>query len=237
MKKIIWLLVLVAVVFGARQYLSGGGSLPGMAPPRFENPYPASSPLHAQHQAFVDRANADEGLRKRFAGIIGSKGLYAELKLALMRGAHSLEGPLLINATRAMAAVIPRLPERSCAKLMRPRDDFDPELERDARAAFERLPSRHHQNFLEFYLRALQAEVHDAPKVKADPQARERALRHLGEAYPGVFGERLAGVLRDPRRASDEDACWAINSMTHTATQLDPESAEALSRLLWGGEG
>ncbi|MDY0023078.1 hypothetical protein [Arenimonas caeni] len=237
MKKLVWLVVLVAVVVGAKEFLSGGGSLPGMSPPRFENPYPASSPLHAQHQDFIDRANADEKLRKRFAGIMTSKGLFAELKLALARGAQSLEGPMVVSATRAMAAVIPRLPERSCAKLMRPRDDFDPELERDVRAAFERLPPRHHKNFLEFYLRALQAEVHDAPRVARDPAARERALVHLGEAYPGVFGQRLAGVLRDPLRASDEDACWAINSMTHTSTQLDPESAEALSRLLWGGEG
>lgn len=237
MKKVFWLLVLVAVVVGAKQYLSGGGTLPGLSTPEFHNPYPASSPLHAQHQDFIDRANADEKLRKRFAGQMTSKGLYAELKLALARGAQSLDGPLVISATRAMAAVIPRLPERSCAKLMRPRDDFDPELERDVRAAFERLPARHHKNFLEFYLRALQAEVNDAPKLARDPAARERALVHLGEAYPGVFGQRLGGVLRDPVRASDEDACWAINSMTHTATQLDPESSEALSRLLWGGEG
>jgi len=237
MKKLVWLLVLVAVVVGAKQYLSGGGSLPGFSTPEFRNPYPASSPLHAQHQDFIDRANADEKLRQRFAGRMTSKGLYAELKLALARGARSVDGPLIVRATRAMAAVIPRLPERSCAKLMRPRDDFDPELERDVRDAFERLPARHHQNFLEFYLLALQAEVHDAPAVARDPAARERALQHLGQAYPGVFGERLAGVLRDPVRASDEDACWAINSMTHTSTQLDPESAEALSRLLWGGEG
>lgn len=237
MKKLVWLLVLVAVVVGAKEYLSGGGALPGLAPARFENPYPSTSPLHAQHQGFIDRANADEALRKRFAGRLATKGLYAELKLALARGARSLDGPKVVSATRAMAAVIPRLPRHSCAKLMRPRDDFDPELERDARAAFERLPPKHHQNFLEFYLRALQAEVQDAPPVPRDPEARERALRFLAEAYPGVFGERLAGVLRDPVGASDEDACWAINSMTHTVTQLDPQSAEALSRLLWGGEG
>lgn len=237
MKKLVWLLVLVAVAVGAKQYLGGGGTLPGMGPPEFRNAYPATSPLHAQHQDFVDRANADDKLRRRFAGQMSSKGLFAELKLALTRGARSLDGPLLVGATRAMAAAIPRLPERSCAKLIRPRNDFDPELEQDMRAAFERLPPRHHKNFLEFYLRALQAEAHDAPVLARDPAARAQALRHLGEAYPGVFGERLAGVLRDPVRASDEDACWAINSITHTSTQLDPDSAEALSRLLWGGEG
>lgn len=237
MKKLVWLLVLVAVVVGVKEFLSGGGSLPRMRLPEFVNPYPPSSPLHAQHQDFVDRANADEKLRRRFAGQITSKGLYAELKLALARGGQSLDGPTLVNATRAMAAVIPRLPQHSCAKLMRPADDFDPELERDARAAFERLPPRHHKNFLDFYLRALQAEVNDAPRVRPDLAARERALTSLGQRYPGVFGQRLQGVLRDPVGASDKDACWAINSMTHTATQLAPDSAEALSRLLWGGGG
>lgn len=235
MRGWLWLVVLLSVGLALHKGFLSDDPVVRLVRVEFSNPYPPGSPLHAQHQAFVDRANADEGLRERFAGTFTSKGLYAELKLALARGAQSLPADTLMDATRAMSAVIPRLPEASCAKLMRPADDFDPVLERDARDAFERLPERHHARFLDFYLRALQAEVRDEPRVRTDPEVTQRALRHLAEAYPGVFGERLAGVLRDPRRASDEDACWAINSIVHTSTQLDPESAEALSRLLWGG--
>ena len=152
-------------------------------------------------------------------------------------GAQSLDAATVVGATRAMAAVIPRLPERSCAKLMRPRDDFDEELGRDVRDAFERLPPRRHRDFLEFYLQALKAEAHGLPRLPVDPEARRVALGHLGDAYPGTFGQRLQGVLNNPVAASDEDACWAVNSLTHTSTQLDPESREVLSRLIWGGDG
>ncbi|GAB2653476.1 hypothetical protein GCM10027193_03680 [Arenimonas aestuarii] len=203
----------------------------------FSNPYPPGSALYDQHQSFVDRANADPKLRERFARTLDSRGLYAELQLAMARGAQSLDAATVVGATRAMAAVIPRLPEQSCAKLMRPRNDFDEALGRDVRAAFERLPPRRHREFLEFYLQALKAEAHGLPRLPVDPEARRRALGHLGDAYPGTFGQRLQGVLSNPSRASDEDACWAVNSLTHTSTQLDPESREVLSRLIWGGEG
>ena len=49
--------------------------------------------------------------------------------------------------------------------------------------------------------------------------------------------QRLMKVLPQMAQASDEDACWAVNSLTHTSTQLDPESREVLSRLIWGGDG
>lgn len=237
MKNLLVLVVLVALGLVLHKAFLSDRPLVRVSSGQFTNPYPPGSELHAQHQAFVDAANADEKLRERFAGTFTSKGLYAELKLALARGARSLDATTLVNATRAMAAVIPRLPEASCAKLIRPADDFDPELGQDVRDAFERLPARHHRNFLDFYLKALKAEVHDAPLVRVDKEVTDRALRHLGEAYPGDFGRRLQGVLRDPVRAADEDACWVINSMTHTSTQLDDESAVAMSRLIWGGGG
>ena len=42
-------------------------------------------------------------------------------------------------------------------------------------------------------------------------------------------------MLKSPARASDEDACWAINTMTHGASLLPPGSAEAFSRAMWAG--
>ena len=56
--------------------------------------------------AFVDRANADPKLRERFARTLDSKGLYAELQLAMARGAQSLDAATVVGATRAMAAVM-----------------------------------------------------------------------------------------------------------------------------------
>lgn len=236
MKKLIvvvLLLIAAAVVYkemgkdGAPALLRNSGEI--------SNPYPVGSALHAQQQEFVDRFNADPALRERFAGSFTSKGLYAEMNRALRRGARSLASEQLIAVTRAMAAVIPRLPQKSCAKLIRPRDDFDPELGADFRAALERLPPVHHRNFWNFYLDALKAEIEQRPELRVNLPAREMALNELGQRYPGRFGERLSGVLKNPLGAADEDACWAINSMVHTSTQLSPDHAEAIARLLWGG--
>ena len=236
MKKLlvaVVLLIAAAVVY--KETGRDGAPVARRISGEISNPYPAGSPLHAQQQEFVDRFNADPALRERFAGSFTSKGLYAELNRALRRGARSLPSAQLISVTRAMAAVIPRLPQKSCAKLIRPRDDFDPELGADFRAALERLPPVHHRNFWNFYLDALKSEIELRPELRVDLAARERALNELGQRYPGQFGERLVGVLNNPLGAADEDACWAINSMVHTSTQLSPDHAEAIARLLWGG--
>jgi hypothetical protein len=213
-----------------------GGAVPRTLDGKLRNTLPESSPLHAQQQEFIDRFNADPQLRERFVGTFTSKGLYAEMNRALARGAQSLDGPSLVKVTRAMSALIPRLPEHSCAKLIRRRDDFDRALGADIEAALERLPPVHHRNLWDYYLRALKAEVSNAPIRPLDRAARDRALAELGESFQGRYAERLAGVLGNPARASDEDACWAIGSLTHGATLLSPESADAMSRLIWSGE-
>lgn len=237
MKKLLIVVVLLIAAAVVYKEMGRGGGAPAMLriSGEISNPYPVGSPLHAQQQEFVDRFNADPALRERFAGSFTSKGLYAEMNRALKRGARSLPSAQLIAMTRAMAAVIPRLPQKSCAKLMRPRDDFDPELGADMRSALERLPPVHHRNFWNFYLDALKSEIELRPELRIDPAARERALNELGQRYPGRFGERLVGVLNNPLGAADEDACWAINSMVHTSTQLSPDHAEAIARLIWGG--
>ena len=201
-----------------------------------KNPYAPGSALHAQQQEFVDQFNADPQLRDRFAGTFTSKGLYAEMDAALRRGARSLDGAQLISVTRAMAAVIPRLQQANCAKLMRPKDDFDRVLGADVQGALERLPPRHHLNFWRFYLAALKAEVNDLPERPIDLAARERALMELGRRFNQNDVARLQRVVQDPRSAPDADACWAINAFTHNATQLSPDHAEALARLIWGGQ-
>ena len=238
MKKLIgWLFAIVLVAVVGKQLATGEGPLPlGGSSAVMVNPYAPGSALHAQQQVFVDRFNADPELRERFAGTFTSKGLYAELTRALQRGARSLDSAQLMSLTKAMAAVIPRLPQQSCAKLIRPRDDFDHALGADLRAALERLPPQHHRNFWEFYLQALKAEIQQLPEKPIDLAARERALLDLGSRYPGQFGQRISAVFENPVGASDEDACWAINTLTHTSTQLSPDHAEQMARLLWGGE-
>ncbi|WP_146909256.1 hypothetical protein [Arenimonas daejeonensis] len=236
MKKL--LIVVVLLIVAAVVYKEMGSSdAPIMRRLSGEivNPYPPGSALHAQQQEFVDRFNADPALRERFAGTFTSKGLYAEMNRALKRGARSLGSAQLISVTRAMAAVIPRLPQKSCAKLIRPRDDFDRELGADFRAALERLPPVHHRNFWNFYLDALKSEIEQRPELPVNKTAQQMALNELGARYPGQFGDRLLGVINNPTGSADEDACWAINSMVHTSTQLSPDHAEVLARLIWGG--
>lgn len=236
MKKlliVVVLLIVAAIVY--KETGSGGIPVLRVLSGEIKNPYPPGSALHVQQQEFVDRFNADPALRERFAGTFTSKGLYAEMNRALKRGARSLGSAQLISVTRAMAAVIPRLPQKSCAKLVRPRDDFDRELGADFRAALERLPPVHHRNFWNFYLDALKSEIEQRPELPVNKTAQQMALNELGARYPGQFGDRLVGVINNPAGAADEDACWAINSMVHTSTQLSPDHAEVLARLIWGG--
>jgi hypothetical protein len=85
-------------------------------------------------------------------------------------------------------------------------------------------------------VRALQAEVQNAPIRPRNAEHERNAMQHLGSKFNGPFAQRLMGVISNPQGASDEDACWAVNTLTFTATQLDPQSAEALSRVIWSAE-
>lgn len=236
MKKLLVILVLLVGAAVVGKSMMSGEPLIRITSGELKNPYPPGSALHAQQQGFVDQFNADPVLRERFAGTFTSKGLYAEVTGALRRGARSLDSAQLISVTRAMAAVIPRLQQQNCAKLLRPRDDFDRVLAADLQGALERLPPHHHRNFWNYYLAALKAEVQDLPERRIDMPARERALMELGGRFNQNDLARLQRVVQDPRSAPDADACWAINALTHNATQLSPDHAEALARLIWGGD-
>ncbi len=236
MKKLWFLLVLIAGAAVVGKALLTDQPILRINSGMMKNPYEPGSALYAQQQEFVDQFNADPALRERFAGTFTSKGLYAEVTNAMERGARSLDSAQLISVTRALAAVIPRLREENCAKMIRPADDFDPVFSADFRAALERLPPRHHRNFWNFYLAALKAEVYDQPERRVDTPARERALLELGSRFHGPTGERLANVMKNPVRAPDGEACWAINTLTHTSTQLSPDHAEAIARFIWGGK-
>ena len=234
-----WLIVIVMALLAAVAWKELGKR--GIAPSmhlggEMHNPLPPSSPLYAQQQVFVDRFNADPALRSRFAGRFTSRGLYAELTTALRRGGQSLDGAVLVKGTEAMAAMLPRLPLHSCAKLIRPRDDFDRALSEDIHETLQRLPARHHRNLWEMYLQALKAEVDDAPIRPRDRAAEEAAWQLLGGNYSDRQAQRIVAVLKSPARASDDDACWAINTLTHGASQLPSDSAEAMSRIIWAGD-
>ena len=85
--------------------------------------------------------------------------------------------------------------------------------------------------------------VHERAGRRAVPSHVEsrppRSSAGCGKASRGrVGGLRGAIAMRrsSAERASDEDACWAIGSLTHGATLLSPESADAMSRMIWSGE-
>src|SRR5688500_1534770 len=152
MKKLIVVVVLAVLAGIVWKESSRGGVALLRVEGELRNTQAPNSPLHAQEQVFIDRFHADPALRERFAGTFSSKGLYAELDRAMRRGAQSLDGPVLVGAMTAIAALMPRLPEHSCAKLARPRDDFDRALSADITATLSRLPAVHHRRLWEFYL-------------------------------------------------------------------------------------
>jgi hypothetical protein len=236
MRKIVIVLLVLAVLFGARKMIGGGGMLPGMGA-HLENEYPPGSPLHDANQAFVDRVNANPKILALFDGAHSKDALYLAWNDALRAGAVTLPADRLVAVARTEVAIMARLPEASCAKLMHPRDSFDQALTDDIRAAVQELPARHHQVMANFTYDALEAKVNQAPAIPVDPQELGYALQSLGQQYSGVFGERLSRVMANPVAASDEDACWAVNSILNSATQLSPAQAEALRRTFLGARG
>ena len=200
---------------------------------RLVNPYAPSSPLYADYQAFID--NFNEKLRDRYSNVISSKGLYAAWRNAMRHGSRSLPRDQLIAMAKSQVAVLPRMSEHGCADMIRPQDDFDAVLGADIRQTIEQLPPRHHKNINEFFYDSLMAEIDDAPAINVDDEAFKGALLALGQNYPGEYGERLVRVVKNPKAASDEDACWAINIMMHMATLMPPDHAEAFLRRSFVG--
>ena len=96
--------------------------------------------------------------------------------------------------------MIPRLQEANCAKLMRPKDDFDRVLGADVQSALERLPPRHHLNFWRFYVAALKAEVEAGPLARAEAPRTCRADRagSLCTQHQLPKGEERVGLVPPP---------------------------------------
>ena len=234
MKKLLLFIALIAAIVIGNN-LFHGRTVFQMRTPMLVNPYPQSSPMYADQQAFVDKFNGNVKLRDHYAGIITSKGLYAAWKSAFSRGARSLPRDRLVQAAKTQAAILARLPEASCAKFARPQDDFDQALGADIRTAVEALPSRHHLIMNDFFYDSLQAELDSAPVIPVDQENLQVAMLALGRRYPGEYGARLIGVLSNPVAASDADACWAANSLMTTAADLPDNEAEALLRKSFGG--
>jgi len=234
MKKLLLLIALVVAAVVGNNLMHGRTALQ-MRTPMLVNSYDRNSPLYADHQAFVDRFNANEKLRNRFAGEITSKGLYAAWQTALAHGARSLPRERLVAVAKTQAAILARLPEASCAKFARPHDDFDLVLGADIRKTVESLPPYYHQVTTNFIYDSLQADVDNAPVVPVDEDNFKVALQALGQRYPGEYGARLVGVMQNPNGASDTDACWAANSLMTTAADLPDNEAEALLRKAFGG--
>jgi hypothetical protein len=236
MKNLVYFLIAIAIAFGAYKLLAGDTPLIG-GPKLLTNPYPASSPLHKPHQAFVDKVNANPQILAKFAGAGSEQALYRVWNDTLRDGARRLPGERLVAVAKTEVAILARLPEASCAKVIRPRDRFDEALGKDVRDAVERLPERHHKVMTEYTYDALAATVANAPDIAVDQEQLRYAYNSLGARYPGQYGQRLMAVMANPGAASDADACWAVNSLLNTAADLNDDAAEALLRTALGGAG
>ena len=234
MKKLLWVIGLVALVIVGARWLHGDSPL-SLVSVELKNPYPSTSPLHAATQQFVDGVNADPRLKSRFAGVFTKSGLYSAWTGALKRGARSVDGPVLVGATTAMDRVLPQLDAHECAQAFRDRDTFDEELSAKMSEAFEQIPARHHAALMTFYLQALKAEVDNAPARAIDQDALRSAMTNLGGQFQGEFAERFVAAMRDKAAASDEDLCWAGTTLLHGMTLMGDNDREVLSRWGLGG--
>ena len=234
MKTLLWIVAVVVVVVLGKRWVDGDTPL-SLVSVEVKNPYAPSSPLHPASQRFVDGINADPRLKSRFSGVFTSRGIYSEISTALKRGAKSLDGPMLVGATTAMARALPLLDTHSCAQSLRERETFDEALSAKMRGAFEQVSPRHHAALMAFYLQALKAEVDNAPERPIDEAALRAALNNLGGQYQGQFAERFVNTMRDKAAAADEDLCWAGKTLLHGVTLMGERDREVLSRWAISG--
>lgn len=233
MKKIlIALIVISGLAFFYKQSQNGGVSLPFIST-KLENPFAPGSVLYADHQLFVDKVNANEKIVSKFGGAISSKGLFGILKEMQYRGGQSLPRKQIVAVNRAMVAIMVRLPEKSCAKLARPRDDFDEQLSADIMAALERLPSKHHKTMTDFVYDAMVADVENMPIIPVNEANYQAALLDLQYSYRGSSAEKMNRIMGNVQGASDQDACWVINSLMTAAEKMPAQNTEALMRHSW----
>lgn len=234
MKKILLVVALLVVSIYAWRWAHGDTRL-SLVQVEFKNPYPSSSPLYPATQEFVAGVNADPKLRSRFAGTFTKRGLYSEMRTALKRGAQSLDGPVLVGATTAMARAVPHLSTPMCARMFRDSDVPDRALNDQITQAFADISPMHYSKLMRFYLLALQAEVSDAPIKPLDESELGNALNNLGSQFQGEFAQRFSSAMQSRGAASDEDLCWAGKTLLHGITLMDGRDREVLSR--WGIAG
>ena len=233
MKKILIAIVVIAgLAFFYKQSQTGGAVIPFMSA-KLVNPLQPGSVLYNDHQAFIDKVNSNEKIVSKFGGAISSKGLFGNLKEMQNRGAQSLPRKQIVALNRAMVAIMVRLPERSCAKLARPRDDFDEQLTSDMLAALERLPSKYHKTMTDFIYDAMVADVENLAIIQVNQANYQAALLDLQYTYHGSSAEKMNRIMSNIQGASDADACWAINSLMTAAEKMPPQNTEALMRHSW----
>lgn len=233
MKKILIALVLISgLAFFYKQSQNGGITVPFMSA-KLVNPLQPGSALYNDHQAFIDKVNSNEKIVSKFGGAISGKGLFGILREMQLRGAQSLPRKQIVAMNWAMVAIMVRLPERSCAKLARPRDDFDEQLTMDMLAALERLPSKYHKTMTDFIYDAMVADVENMANIPVSEANYQAALLDLQFTYRGSSAEKMNRIMGNIQAASDEDACWAINSMMTAAEKMPSENTEALMRHSW----
>ena len=234
MKKLLWIAAIIVLVVLGKRWLSGDSPL-SLVAVEVKNPYTPSSPLYEASQRFVDGVNADPKLKSRFSGVFTRQGIYSEVSTALKRGAKSLDGPILVGATTAMARALPQLDTHSCAQALRERTTYDAGLSEKMRGAFEQVSPRHHAALMTFYLQALKAEVDNAPERSIDEAALRSALNNLASQYQGQYAERFVNAMSNKTAATDEDLCWAGKTLLHGITLMGDHDREVLSR--WGIAG
>jgi hypothetical protein len=198
--------------------------------PQLENPYSPASPLHADHQAFIDKVNADPRILGRLADAGSEDAAYRAWNSMLSEGARTLPRARLLRVVRIEVAVMEHLPVASCAKLMRPHRMDDEAVVDAVSRAFEKLPPFYHRTMVEFSYEALRAQVNNTPPIMVDPLFALDAQQSLGTRFTGEHAERVMRVLANPEQASDEDACWAGNTLLHTVTEMPEDQADALLR-------
>ncbi|WP_420010103.1 hypothetical protein [Xanthomonas sacchari] len=194
-----------------------------------QNPYPASSPLHAPFDRMLRKLANDP----RYVALLKQSGPQAQqagFQLA-QNGIARLDHATLEQRLEILSQVSDKVDVPQCAVLARGGNPNDAQaLSAAMLSGLEKLPQAQIDRWFDVSLKATDAELNKTPAQPVAPQQIQAAMGTLVKSLPADQQQRLMRVLPQIATANDEDACWTARTL-YRQTLATPEPVRG--QLAW----
>ncbi|MDQ1093586.1 hypothetical protein QE400_002999 [Xanthomonas sacchari] len=186
-----------------------------------QNPYPASSPLHAPFDRMLRKLASDP----RYVALLKQSGPQAQqvgFKLA-QSGIARLDRDTLEQRLEILSQVSEKVDVPQCALLARGGNPNDAQALGAAMfGGLEKLPQAQIDRWFDISLKATEAALGNTQPQVVSQQRIQEAMGSLVRSLPADQQQRLLHVLPQITKASDADACWVARTL-YRQTLAAPE--------------